>query len=170
MQNLQHFLDNSVHGVVYFSLGSNVQASKLPEFIKNLIVTALSEISYDVLFKWETDDIPKNSNNILFEPWFPQQEVLAHKNVKVFVSQVGLQSLEEAITFEVPLVGIPFMGDQAYNAHRMEEMKIGVKLDSESMTKEDFKNAVINVAQNNRYVSDTLTCIDTLLNSLILFN
>lgn len=152
LQDLQKYLDNSPHGVVYFSLGSVVRCSKLSIALKKVIFSTLSELPYNILLKWELDDLSINTNNIFAKEWFPQQDVLAHKNVKVFVSQVGLQSMEEAIHREVPVVGIPFLGDQPLNALKVEKLNIGVILDHNTITKEQLKNAILSVAQNSKLV------------------
>ncbi|KAK9892168.1 hypothetical protein WA026_018370, partial [Henosepilachna vigintioctopunctata] len=84
--------------------------------IKQAILEALGELPYTVLCKWESEDFPGKPKNVILRKWFPQQAILAHPNVKLFVTQGGLQSSEEAIANAVPLVIIPFLGDQPMNA------------------------------------------------------
>lgn len=74
--DLKDYLDNSKKGVVYFSLGSNVLSSNTaPEFL-NAIKEAMSELPYDFMWKWETDDLPNKPQNVLIRKWFPQQDIL----------------------------------------------------------------------------------------------
>lgn len=75
---------------------------------------------------------------------------VAHPNVKVFISQCGLQSTEEAVARGVPIVGIPFIADQEMNAERLEKNGVGVNIDFVTMTKEELKEAVIEVAENEK--------------------
>lgn len=70
----------------------------------------------------------------------------------MFVTQGGLQSAEEAIVKGVPVVGIPFIADQPANVQAMVKQGLGLKLDSETLTKDRLKEAIIEVAQNEKLV------------------
>ena len=48
--------------------------------------------------------------------WAPQNDVLGHPAVKVFVTQAGINSLYEAIYHAVPVVSVPLIADQPINA------------------------------------------------------
>uniref|UniRef100_A0A0G4HPT3 Integrase catalytic domain-containing protein n=1 Tax=Chromera velia CCMP2878 TaxID=1169474 RepID=A0A0G4HPT3_9ALVE len=61
------------------------------------------------------------SGLLRLEDWVPQREVLQQGGVRVFMSHGGLNSLYEGMAAGVPLVLIPFFGDQPSNARRMEE-------------------------------------------------
>lgn len=75
-----------------------------------------------------------------------------HKNTKVFITQGGLQSTEEAIRNRVPMIGIPFIVDQPRNVHKMVELGIAKYIDPERITVDSFMNAIIEVAENITYV------------------
>nr|CAI5843310.1 unnamed protein product [Callosobruchus analis] len=72
----------------------------------------------------------------------------AHPNVKVFVTQCGLQSIEEAVARGVPMVGMPFIADQTRNIRRLSEEGAAIGLEHTTLTKEEFKNAIIEVINN----------------------
>ncbi|CAH0549869.1 unnamed protein product [Brassicogethes aeneus] len=95
--------------------------------------------------------MPNKPNNVFLKKWLPQQDILRHPKIKGFITQGGIQSMEEAVTNGVPLVVFPFFGDQAYNARRMVHMGIGLKLDYKSFTKEDFTDAVNEMVNNPIY-------------------
>lgn len=40
------------------------------------MVKVLSELPYDVLWKWDKDTLPGQSKNIKIAKWFPQTDVL----------------------------------------------------------------------------------------------
>ena len=65
-----------------------------------------------------------------------------HPKIKLFITQGGLQSTDEAISAGVPLIGIPMLGDQWFNVERIIYHKIGVGLDMETMTEEDLIGAI----------------------------
>ncbi|XP_031328821.1 UDP-glucuronosyltransferase 2B19-like [Photinus pyralis] len=150
-KDLQQSLDKATEGVVYFSLGSNVRSANLSLELREKIITALSELPYTVLWKWEEDHLPNQPKNVIINKWLPQQDLLTHRNVKVFVTQGGLQSMEEAISGGVPLVGMPFFGDQPLNCMRMVNLGIALAIDTETLTSEDLKKTIIEVAENPKY-------------------
>ncbi|XP_031329001.1 UDP-glucuronosyltransferase 2B19-like isoform X2 [Photinus pyralis] len=150
-KDLQQSLDKATEGVAYFSLGSNVRSANLSLELREKIITALSELPYTVLWKWEEDHLPNQPKNVIINKWLPQQDLLTHPNVKVFVMQGGLQSMEEAISGGVPLVGMPFFGDQPLNCMKMVNLGIALSIDTETLTSEDLKKMIIEVAENPKY-------------------
>lgn len=77
---------------------------------------------------------------------------VAHPNIKVFVTQGGVHSIEEAIHKEVPMVGIPVFGDQLLNIRRIVQFGMGVKLSLSEITSDSFVESVLEVFQNQRCV------------------
>ena len=75
---------------------------------------------------------------------------LAHPNVKLFITQCGLQSFQEAVYHGVPLLGIPFFGDQKYNAKKIETMGIGIQLTFRNITKDIIVNTIKEMLHNSR--------------------
>ncbi|KAB0790152.1 hypothetical protein PPYR_15524 [Photinus pyralis] len=130
---------------------SNVRSANLSLELREKIITALSELPYTVLWKWEEDHLPNQPKNVIINKWLPQQDLLTHRNVKVFVTQGGLQSMEEAISGGVPLVGMPFFGDQPLNCMKMVNLGIALAIDTETLTSEDLKKTIIEVAENPKY-------------------
>ena len=74
----------------------------------------------------------------------------AHRNIEAFVTQGGLQSIEEAIFRGVPLIGMPFMRDQPMNVQKIIDMGIGLGVDPVTMSKKELKKCIIEVAENNK--------------------
>lgn len=134
--------------MIYFSLGSNIKSTHIDPEKRKYILEAFSELPYKVIWKFEGDKLENKSDNIKISKWLPQQDLLAHPNIKLFITQAGLQSTEEAILNNVPVLGIPFASDQYANAKRCSSLGIGEYLDFLSLTKEKFKKAVLNIIQN----------------------
>lgn len=139
---LKTFLDNSKNGVIYMSLGSNVQSKDLsPEFLE-IFLKVFGSLSYDVLWKFEDDNLPNKPDNVMISKWLPQSDLLAHPKIKVFITQGGQQSMEEAIDRSVPLIVIPFLGDQDANANRIVRREIGLHLELHSLTEAKLLAAI----------------------------
>ncbi|XP_018327265.1 UDP-glucuronosyltransferase 1-1-like [Agrilus planipennis] len=150
-QELKKFLDDASEGAIYMSLGSNVRSAFLDEKVIEMFKQTFSELSCKVLWKWENDSLPGISKNVLLKKWFPQQDILAHRNVRVFIMQGGIQSTDEAIFNKVPLIVLPFLGDQMYNAKRVEIVGIGKYINPYTLTKELLKETILEVLQNPKY-------------------
>lgn len=70
-----------------------------------------------------------------------------HKNIKLFITQGGLQSLQESVLNGIPLIGIPFFGDQFTNVNKMVKKGYGLKIDRSTITKNALVTAIKEVIQ-----------------------
>lgn len=140
-ENLKNFLDNSKNGVIYMSLGTFVESKNLDGKIIKIFLDFFKTLKFNVVWKFEAENLEK-SQNIFISKWMPQADLLAHQNVKIFITHGGLLSIEEAIDREVPLIVIPFIFDQKVNAKNVEKKKIGVLLDFNDLSVENLKNSL----------------------------
>ncbi|XP_034829861.1 UDP-glucosyltransferase 2-like [Maniola hyperantus] len=151
-KDLESLLNSSRHGVIYFSLGTNVIASTaLPTNKIQMMKNVFSQLPYDVIWKWDLDTMLNKTDNIKLFKWLPQSDLLRHSKVRAFITQGGLQSTDEAIDAGVPLIGIPMFADQWFNTEKYPRHKIGVKLDLATLTEEQFKEAIENVISDQSY-------------------
>lgn len=98
--------------------------------------------------KWEEDTLDGKPDNVFISKWLPQDDVLAHSNIKLFISHCGLGGIVEAQYHAVPIVGIPLFGDQAGNAVKIESEGWAKILDMESITEKSLTNAIDEVLNN----------------------
>lgn len=49
----------------------------LPTDKLQIIVKVLSNLPYDVLWKWNNDDLPGKADNIKISKWYPQSDLLS---------------------------------------------------------------------------------------------
>lgn len=68
--------------------------------------------------------------------------------MKLFITQGGLQSLEEALFNYVPVIGMPFYGDQLNNVLKVESKGLGLMIDYKTLKKANFKNAILEIIRN----------------------
>nr|XP_018896851.1 PREDICTED: UDP-glucuronosyltransferase 2A3-like [Bemisia tabaci] len=157
-KNLQSWLDGAGKGVIYFSLGSNMQSRSLPREVVDNFSEFFRSLppGYRVLWKWESDEkIPGQSDNILAQKWMPQHSVLAHPKVRLFITQGGLQSFQEAVHFGVPTITIPWFSDQECTAAKMVDANIGEKLSPQDIhTFTKIKTAIETVLYDESYLKN----------------
>ncbi|KAJ9574371.1 hypothetical protein L9F63_025984 [Diploptera punctata] len=77
-----------------------------------------------------------------------------HPNVVAFISHGGQLSLIEAIHSGVPVVGIPFVGDQRTNVANLKERGMAVRLDFSSINKKNVLDALHKVLYNRSYIEN----------------
>ncbi|XP_039057943.1 flavonoid 3-O-glucosyltransferase-like [Hibiscus syriacus] len=76
-------------------------------------------------------------------PWAPQQKILEHPSVGVFVSHGGWNSVLESICGGVPMICRPFFGDQGLNTRTVEAIwGFGLGLEGGTLTKEGAMKAL----------------------------
>ena len=153
---IRDFLGNATNGFIYMSLGTNIKSYLLSPEAMQGIRNTFSKLPYKVLWKIDTNDLPRLKDNVFTNKWFPQQAVLAHPNIKLFIFQGGQQSTEEAVHNGVPTVGIPVIFDQMYRIQRLEELGVCRGLDFDKINEETFYEAVTDVLNNKRYKTNML--------------
>ncbi|XP_075223720.1 UDP-glycosyltransferase UGT5-like [Lycorma delicatula] len=150
-KDLKDFMDNSKNGILYVSFGSVVPSEKMPDDMREAFIKAFSKLKQNVLWKISLDSIPGLPKNVKTSKWLPQQDVLAHPNCLAFVTHGGLLSQQEAVYFSVPLVGIPFFGDQYMNIERAAAAGFAISLDQYNLTETSLTWAINEVLNNPKY-------------------
>jgi glucuronosyltransferase len=73
-----------------------------------------------------------------------------HPNVVLFLSHGGMMSTLEAVYHGVPVVGIPFHGDQRTNVANLEARGMGIQLQYNNITKQSVLDALRTVLHQPR--------------------
>ena len=94
---------------------------------------------------------PFLNTNIKVVSWLPQNDLLAHKDIKAFVSHVGQHSLYESAYHGVPVVAIPLFGDQPSNAKKVEYFGLGIAVDHQTVNAQQLVEAIEIVVNEPRY-------------------
>jgi UDP:flavonoid glycosyltransferase YjiC (YdhE family) len=149
--HLQKFLDGSTNGVIVFSMGSILQSTDLPESKRNAILKTFAKLNENVLWKWEDDKLPGQPKNLKIMKWIPTSDVLAHPNVKAFISHGGLLSTMESMYHAVPMVGIPVFVDQKMNMAIGAANGYAVVVDYRNITEENLSIALKEVLNDPKF-------------------
>jgi UDP:flavonoid glycosyltransferase YjiC (YdhE family) len=81
--------------------------------------------------------------NLRVEAWVPSPlAILAHPNVKVFVSHCGINSVHESLYAGTPIVGIPLFGDQLDMGLRVQDAGVGLLLGKGRLTATGLREAI----------------------------
>ncbi|CAH0596440.1 unnamed protein product [Chrysodeixis includens] len=149
-KKLQDLMDNAKHGVIYFSMGSFFKSKHLPKSLVRGLVKTFGELKETVLWKFE-EDLPDLPSNLHILHWAPQSSILAHKNLKFFITHGGLLSSIEAIHFGVPVITIPVYFDQFTNARKAVENGYAIRVPLNYDLADNLKPAIKTMLSDDTY-------------------
>lgn len=145
--DLSDWLYLNSRSVIFVCLGTMVKGV-FPFF--NHIVQAAVTQGYRVL--WSYYEKPwKNSMDsadLRWEKWVPQLDILAHENVEIFISHCGSGAIRQALWFCKPVISIPFLWDQFYNAWVIEKLCGIPPLNKENITVKSIISRIRTVQSN----------------------
>lgn len=137
------------------SLGTNVKSNMLgEEMLKSIIKTFALIPDFNFLWKFESDekDLPiALSKNVMVGKFLPQNDILAHPNLKAFISHSGMLSTHEAMWHGKPIIGMPVFVDQRRNLGKAIGIGVAVKVDIKNVTVDGFKKSILTVLQDSKY-------------------
>lgn len=141
-------LEKSDKKTIYISLGT-IFNNKI-DFFKNCI-EALKDSSYEVIISVgsviQPEELGELPDNIQVGQRVNQIEVL--QRTDVFLSHCGMNSANESLFYEVPMVMFPQGADQGVVADRIAELGAGVLL--KKYKAKDIRNAIELVLHNPQY-------------------
>ncbi|XP_011336017.2 UDP-glucuronosyltransferase 2B7 [Ooceraea biroi] len=150
-KDLRRFLDDATKGFIYVSLGTTVSCHNLPTEIMGNFIEVFSKLPFKIVWKYECDEFPGKLDNIFISKWFPQQGILAHPNIRLFIYQGGLHSTEEAVHYAVPLLGLPIMFEQASRIQRLASLGAAIFLKLNELSKERLNTAIHQILNDKSY-------------------
>ena len=130
---------------VYVSLGT---VNRNPEFYRACI-HALSSTDWQVIVSLGSEAVPFENlpENVELYPFVDQMAVLSIADA--FITHCGMNSVSEALYYNVPLLLCPQTSEQEAVAKRTEELGAGLRL--KSMKEEEIRNAVKTVLETPSY-------------------
>ncbi|XP_055596984.1 UDP-glucosyltransferase 2-like isoform X2 [Uranotaenia lowii] len=151
--DLKQVVEKAKNGVILFSLGTNVRSDSLGDERIIAIVNAMAKFpQYQFLWKFETDVLPVEvPKNVYIRSWMPQNDILAHPNVKLFITHSGLLSTQEAVWYGVPMIGFPVFADQYRNTNYITERGAGRRLSLKNIKSDDLADAIRDVMTDQSY-------------------
>lgn len=147
---LKNFLDNSEMGVIYINLGSNIMLNKFDKQTLRMFQVMVEHINYDVIWRWEDCNLEIRPKNVKIINWAPQQAILAHPNVRAFITHGSVLSMQEAVWYGVPMLTIPLFGEHVANVQRSQKLGISVRLTFSTLTVEKLEAALLEIVTNER--------------------
>ncbi|XP_055537107.1 UDP-glycosyltransferase UGT5-like [Wyeomyia smithii] len=147
-------INGSSNGAIFFSLGTNARSDHLSNTILCNIITAMERLP-SLLFLWKVeheDRLPmKLPGNVLTAPWFPQNDLLAHSKLRLFITHGGLLSEQEAAWHGVPMLGLPIYADQFDNVNQMVRKGVARRLEIRALSAQQMVDCIEDLLTNESY-------------------
>ncbi len=104
-KDLEDFMQSgNDEGVIYVSFGSVIKASEMSDKKLQMFLRAFGKLKQKILWKWEKESMPGQPANVKLMKWLPQQDILGHKNTRLFVTHGGQSSFQECLCHQKPAV------------------------------------------------------------------
>ncbi|XP_030760946.1 UDP-glucuronosyltransferase 2B15-like [Sitophilus oryzae] len=152
-KDLQDIMDNAKNGVIFFSMGSHVQSKDFSAEKMKIFLNVFAKLKQTVLWKFEDETLPGKPDNVHIRKWMPQMDLLAHPNMKLFITHGGYGSLQETIYHGVPVLAISVFADQHNNAFQAVQLGYALKLsyNDKNFSEETLFNLIQELLSNPKY-------------------
>lgn len=155
---MKKFVEAGNKGTVLMSLGTNIMSSMLGEKVLNTILKAFELIpDYNFIWKFEAEshELPmKPAKNVMIANFLPQNDLLAHENLKAFITHAGGLSTQESLWYGKPMIGMPFIADQYRTVDKSVRKGVAIQLDIATLEVDNFKSAILEVLENPKYTEN----------------
>jgi len=143
---IAEWLDSDLESpVIYISMGSIVQLS---DSALDLFQQVFERLPVRVLWKRDIDSI---DTKFYKSSWFPQQNLLASGKVDLFITQLGMVSLQETIYHAVPVLGIPMTYEQRINKNIVTDKNIGLVVQPSDLSYINLISKISELLESKRY-------------------
>jgi glucuronosyltransferase len=149
--DIDAFVNKAPAGTILVSFGSMLAIPPVPVIRK--FVEAFKMLEHNIIWRLKLPDnvtiqFPKN---VKILEWLPQNDILASRNVRLFITHCGNNGQSEAIYHGIPMLGFPLHSEQPYNCERMEVKGYGQKMNIRSFTAKEMYNKITEIVSNDKY-------------------
>lgn len=161
-------------GVIVFCFGGNIRSADMSNDTVQIFYNVFSKLKQKIIWKWESDVYPSQKpDNVFMIKWIPQMDLLAQRQVKLFISHCGISGIYEALYHKVPILGIvcillkhsflklfsycfvfsfqPIYGDQFVNAEKIMDEGWAVVLNFDYLNEQILNDGIQEILTNSTY-------------------
>ncbi|KNY28908.1 macrolide family glycosyltransferase [Pseudobacteroides cellulosolvens] len=140
--------------IIYISLGTIFNESI--EFYQscfkafcNMDIKIIMSVGQNI----DVDKFESVPSNFIIRNYVPQLEILKHADV--FITHGGMNSVNEALYYSVPLILVPQFFDQPIVADRVAKLGAGIVIEKYKVTPELLKQSVVNILSDKSYKTNS---------------
>ena len=106
----------------------------MPEKLARGFCDAFRQMAYPVIWKLKNSTHCSGVDHVKVVSWFPQNDILAHPNIRLFITHGGLNSLIESVYHAKPVIVFPIALDQPDNAAMVSSKGYGIRMEISDFT------------------------------------
>uniref|UniRef100_A0A0P6EHC7 UDP-glucuronosyltransferase n=1 Tax=Daphnia magna TaxID=35525 RepID=A0A0P6EHC7_9CRUS len=154
--DLEKFVsDSGDAGCIIVSFGSLLRNSDIPDDVRHIFLSTFARLPQRILWKWEDESKIRHGEsippNVKLMSWLPQADLLGHPKMRLFITHGGVNSIQEAVYHNIPLIVLPVFIDQPINAQKAQDDGYAIRLDWDNLTEEILFNAIEQILTNSSY-------------------
>lgn len=143
-EELNKFIEASDKPIVYLNFGTSIKSSDLQEPYLKIFKNVFKVLPYNFIWKYEKE-MPDKPDNVFITPYTQQSDLLANPKVKLFINHGGQLAMEESISRGVPMISMPFYGDQTLNSLRINRLGVGIAVNIHILTEAILKMVITEI-------------------------
>jgi len=148
--DIRKFIDDAEKGVILMTFGTIV--SVYPVTAAKKYLSAFHRLNgYKVIWKMRNKDELNIPDNVIISHWVPQNDILAHPKVKLFITHCGNNGQYKAVYHAVPMIGFPISGDQMYNSKRLDHKGYSLLMDLHGFTADQLFENIYKILGDELY-------------------
>ena len=147
--DLNKILTAAKEGAILVSFGSGID--ELPDHVLNKFMVVFKRLKQQIIFKYK-HPLTDVSKNVHIVTWMPQNDLLGHPNLKLFITHCGMNSYTEAVYQGVPVLGFPYAIDQYNNGALIKAKGFGEILKLHDFTTDQLFSTIDKMLNEKRYM------------------
>ncbi|KAF2353143.1 UDP-glucuronosyl/UDP-glucosyltransferase [Trinorchestia longiramus] len=149
-KDLADFIEGDVP-VIYTGFGvTTINLGYIAKDVMDAMISVFRRLPYKVILK--VNGLQTHiDGNVFFRADVPQQDILAHPNVKLFIGHGGVAGAQEAVYNSVPGIFIPYTHDQVKMAHTLVNAGVAIQLSWRDFHEQEFEDAIKELMTNHKY-------------------
>jgi len=150
--DMKRFIEGARLGTVLVTFGSTT--SNLPATVVQKFVSAFRRLDgYRVMWRLNNMYNVELPDNVMISQWLPQNDLLSHPSIKLFITHCGNNGQFEAVYHAVPMIGFPVsaFADQVHNARRLDHKGYGLSINLYHFTADELLANIRKVLEDTSY-------------------
>ena len=149
---LESFLHETQEMAILVSFGSFFDF--VPEFLARSFCNVFRQLKHQVIWKLKNATYCDDVKNVKVMDWIPQNDILAHSKIRLFITHGGYNSMVESVFHAKPMIIFPVAYDQPNNAAVAIKRGFGIRMDMSNLKAEDLIGNIDKIFRDPSYTDN----------------
>ena len=148
-KDLEYFLHETQEMAILVSFGSFFDY--VPEFLARSFCNVFRQLKHQVIWKLKNATYCDDVKNVEVMDWIPQNDILAHPKIRLFITHGGYNSMVESVFHAKPMIISPVAYDQPNNAAVAVKSGYGIRMNMSNLKAEDLIGNIDKIFRDPSY-------------------